>query len=254
MKMACGENPKRVYGDRNQPPDTRMAEVAMLRQELEKARAYEVDSKKGTEYGIAAMQSVVRGDTLIQNHCYRADEMLLRLEMFGEFGVKPRAFHHAVEAYKIAKPLAAAGVGAVVWADWWGSKIEMLDGVPANAAILEAAGVRVSLHSDSALDIQRLNQQAAAALAAGKRAGIDVDREDALRWITINPAWILGIEARTGSLEPGKEADVVVWSGDPFSIYTHADLVYSAGRKIYDRADPSVFPPTDFELGTRLEP
>jgi len=254
MKMACGENPKRVYGDRNQPPDTRMAEVAMLRQELEKARAYEVDAKKGTEYGIAAMQSVVRGDTLIQNHCYRADEMLLRLEMFGEFGVTPRAFHHAVEAYKIAPQLAAAKVGAVVWADWWGSKIEMLDGVPANAAILDAAGVRVSLHSDSPLDIQRLNQQAAASLAAGLRAGIKVDRERAIRWITANPAWILGIDARTGTLEASKDADLVVWSGDPFSIYTHADLVYSGGRKIYDRADPSVFPPTDFELGTRLEP
>ena len=117
--------------------------------------------------------------------------------LFREFGIKPRAFHHAVEAYKIRTRLAAEDVGAVVWADWWGRKLEMLDAIPANAALLDAAGVRVALHSDSPYEIQRLNQQAARAMAAGKRAGIAIDRARAIRWITANPAWMLGIDERT---------------------------------------------------------
>jgi imidazolonepropionase-like amidohydrolase len=180
--------------------------------------------------------------------------MLLRLEVFGEFGTKPRAFHHAVEAYKIREALAEAGVGAVVWADWWGYKLEMLDAVPANAALLEQAGVRVSLHSDSPDDGQRLNQEAAKALAAGRRAGIELTREQALRWITANPAWILGIEDRVGTLEPDRDADVVVWSGDPFSVYTKADLVLGRGRVLYDRSDPKLYPRSDYELGREGPP
>ncbi len=253
MKMACGENPKRLYGgERKAAPMTRMAEVAMLRRELEKARAHAAkapDPKAERDLDKEALAAVLRGDMLVQNHCYRADEMLLRLELFREFGVTPRAFHHAVEAYKIRDALAGAGVGAVVWADWWGYKLEMLDAVPANAALLEQAGVRVALHSDSPDDGQRLNQEAAKALAAGRRAGIDLTREQALRWITANPAWILGIDERVGTLEPGKDADVVVWSGDPFSVYTKADLVLGRGKLLYDRADPSVYPQSDYELG-----
>jgi len=250
LKMACGENPKRVYGrDRKTAPVTRMGEVALLRQKLEDARAYKPEDGKPLDHGKVALRRVVAGEALIQNHCYRADEMLLRMDLFQEFGVKPRAFHHAVEAYKIRTQLAANDVAAVVWADWWGSKIEMLDAVQANAALLDAAGVRVALHSDSPYDIQRLNQQAARALAAGKRAGIEVDRERALRWITANPAWVLGIDAQVGTLEPGKDADVTIWSGDPFSIYTRADLVLIAGQRVYDRKDPARFPVSDFELG-----
>jgi imidazolonepropionase-like amidohydrolase len=253
MKMACGENPKRLYGvERKAAPMTRMAEVALLRRELEKARAHAAkkpDPKAERDLDREALAAVLRGDTLVQNHCYRADEMLLRLEVFREFGVTPRAFHHAVEAYKIREELAQAGVGAVVWADWWGYKLEMLDAVPANAALLEQAGVRVALHSDSPDDGQRLNQEAAKALAAGRRAGIELTREQALRWITANPAWILGIEDRVGTLEPGKDADVVVWSGDPLSVYTKADLVLGRGRLLYDRENASLYPPSDYELG-----
>jgi imidazolonepropionase-like amidohydrolase len=253
MKMACGENPKRLYGlERKAAPMTRMAEVAMLRRELEKARAYQQKTPKPEDerdFDKEALAAVLRGETLVQNHCYRADEMLLRLEVFREFGVTPRAFHHAVEAYKIRDALAKAGVGAVVWADWWGYKLEMLDAVPANAALLEQAGVRVALHSDSPDDGQRLNQEAAKALAAGRRAGIDVSPEQALRWITANPAWVLGVEERVGTLEPGKDADLVVWSGDPFSVYTKADLVFGQGKLLFDRADPAVYPRSDYELG-----
>ena len=256
MKMACGENPKRVHsgGKGRGAPKTRMGEVAMLRQELERARAYTRKGDAALDYGKAALASVLRSETLIQNHCYRADEMLLRLDLFEEFGIKPRAFHHAVEAYKIRETLAKAGVGAVVWADWWGVKMELLDAIQANAALLDEAGVRVALHSDSPYDIQRMNQQAAVAMAAGRRAGIDVERDHAIRWITANPAWALGIEDRAGTLEPGKDADLVVWSDDPFSVYARADLVFIAGTLVYDRASPPASPRSDFELGIRSEP
>ena len=251
MKMACGENPKRVHGEGKGAPQTRMGEVAMLRQRLEQARVYEPKDGKSVEFGEQALQDVVEGEILIQNHCYRADEMLLRLSLFEEFDVTPRAFHHAVEAYKIRDALAEAGVGAVVWADWWGVKIELFDAIPANAAMLDDAGVRVALHSDSARDVQRMNQQAAVAMAAGKRVGLATDRDRAIRWITANAAWVLGIDERTGTLEEGKDADVVVWSGDPFSVYTKADLVWIAGELVYDRADPPRLPRSDFELGLR---
>ncbi len=254
MKMACGENPKRVYGkSRKSPPGTRMGEVAMLRQRLEQAKHY-TPGKAGADFSKQALRAVLDGDTLIQNHCYRADEMLLRLELFAEYDIKPRAFHHAIEAYKIRDELAEAGVGAAVWVDWWANKMEMLDTVPANAALLDEAGVRVAVHSDSPYDVQRMNQQAAKALAAGLRAGIRVDRDRAIRWITANPAWILGIEDRTGTLEPGRDADLVVWSSDPFSVYAHADLVFIQGRRVYDRAQPGLFPVSDFDLGIGVKP
>ncbi len=251
MKLACGENPMRVYGQgKGAEPQTRMAEVAMLRQKLENARAFKLEPDKARDFATDALAQMIRGEILIQNHCYRADEMLLRLDLFAEFGTAPRAFHHAVEAYKIRDRLAQAGVGAVVWADWAGIKMELVDAVPANAALLDQAGVRVALHSDSPYDIQRLNQEAAKAMAAGRRAGVPVEREAALRWITANPAWILGIDSRVGTLEPGKDADLVVWSGDPFSVYSHAEQVYIAGRSEFDRAHPGA-PRSDFELGLR---
>jgi len=255
MKMACGENPKRVYGTRRKSaPSTRMGEVAMLRQRLENARYYSPDKDKAVDYGKQALRGVVDGEILIQNHCYRADEMLLRLEVFSEFDITPRAFHHAIEAYKIRDDLAEAGVGAAVWVDWWGSKMEMLDAVPENAALLDEVGVRVALHSDSPYDVQRMNQQAAKALAAGLRAGLRVDRDRAIRWVTANPAWLLGIQDRTGTLEPGRDADLVIWSADPFSVYSRADVVVIRGQRVYDRAHPELFPPSDFDLGIGVEP
>jgi len=249
MKLACGENPKRVHGDgRGQAPTTRMGEVAMLRQRLENARAWKAQSGKAEDLGLAALHQLIAGELLIQNHCYRADEMLLRLELFSEFGVRPRAFHHATEAYKIAPELAAAGVGAVVWADWWGIKLELFDAVPANAALLARAGVRVALHSDSPYDVQRLNQQAAFAMAAGRRAGVEIAPDEAIRWITANPAWVLGIDSEVGTLEPGKRADLVVWDADPFSVYARAERVWIDGRVVYRRGERGE-PRSDFELG-----
>ena len=187
----------------------------------------------------------------MQNHCYRADEMLTMIEIAKEFGYKITAFHHAVEAYKIADVLAANGICSDIWADWWGFKMEAFDGIRENAALLQKAGACVVIHSDSAEGIQRLNQEAAKSMAAGNRMGMTLREEDAIRWLTLNPAKSLGIAGQTGSLEPGKMADVVVWNGNPFSVYSRPDKVYIDGALAFDRTDPSHQPEMDFELGIR---
>jgi imidazolonepropionase-like amidohydrolase len=176
--------------------------------------------------------------------------MLDMIRLSHEFGYKISAFHHAVEAYKIAPDLAREGICSDVWADWWGFKMEAWDGIRENAGILEQAGACVVIHSDSAEGIQRLNQEAAKAMAAARRAGIPVSREQAIRWLTLNPARSLGIDGQTGSLEPGKMADAVVWSGDPFSVYSRPEKVFIDGALVFDRDDPRRQPATDFSLGT----
>jgi imidazolonepropionase-like amidohydrolase len=258
LKMACGENPKRVYGRRGGPA-TRMGNMAGYRTAFAQAEAYRRrwDKWNAEHQGdppernlrLETLAEVLRGRLYVQNHCYRADEMAQMLDLAREFGFQIRSFHHAVEAYKIADLLAKAGTAVSVWADWWGFKEEAMDGIPENAALNEQAGGRPVIHSDSPSGIQRLNQEAAKAMSYGRRAGIPITRDQALRWITANPAWVLGIDSLVGTLEPGKMADVVVWSGDPFSVYTKAVQVYNDGWLVYDRNDPAHQPRTDFELG-----
>jgi imidazolonepropionase-like amidohydrolase len=265
LKMACGENPKRVYGDRGRAPSTRMGNVAGYReawiraaQYREKWRQYQAKKAQGKDaepperdLGLETLAGVLDGTILVQNHCYRADEMLEMIDIAHEFGYHIAAFHHAVEAYKIAGALAKNGICADMWADWWGFKMEALDGIRENLALVAQAGGCAVVHSDSAEGIQRLNQEAAKAMAAGARAGIAITPEEAVRWLTINPARSLGIDRQTGSLETGKMADVVVWSGSPFSVYSHAEKVYVDGALMYDVLDPRHQPVTDFELGLR---
>jgi imidazolonepropionase-like amidohydrolase len=258
LKMACGENPKRVYGQRNQFPSTRMGNMAGYRMAFALAEAYRRrwDAWNKDHKGeppernlrLETLAGVLGGSIYVQNHCYRGDEMAQMLDLAREFGFKIRAFHHAVEAYKVADLLAQAGTAAVVWADWYGFKEEAMDGIQQNAALVQQAGARITLHSDDPGGIQRLNQEAAKAMYAGQRAGIVITRDQALRWITANPAWVLGIDSIAGTLEPGKVADVVVWSGDPFSVYTKALQVYNDGWLVYDRDDPAHQPRSDFEL------
>ena len=257
VKMACGENPKRVY--QNRGPSTRMGNMAGYRAAFIGAEAYRrkwdnwLKDRKGDppdrNLSNETLAGVLRGEILVQNHCYRADEMAQMLDLAREFGFKIRAFHHAIESYKIADLLAQAGTSVSVWADWWGFKEEAMDGILENAALNQQAGGRPVIHSDSPSGIQRLNQEAAKAMYAGIRAGIPVTRDQAIRWITANPAWTLGIDAVVGTLEVGKMADVVVWSADPFSVYAQALQVYNDGWLIYDRNDPRRQPRTDFELG-----
>jgi len=186
---------------------------------------------------------------LVHNHCYRADEMAIMLDMAREFGYHIGTFHHAVESYKVADLLAKENICSAMWADWWGFKMEAYDGVRENIALVEAAGACAIVHSDSATGTQRLNQEAAKAMASGNRAGIKISPEQAIRWITANPAKALGVDKSTGTLEVGKDADLVLWSRDPFSVYTHADQVYVDGALIYDRADRAHQPVSDFMLG-----
>jgi len=264
LKMACGENPKRVYGKKNQFPSTRMGNMAGYRGAFLQAEDYRrrwdrwLADHKGDpperNLRLETLAEVLRGNILVQIHCYRADEMAQMLDLAREFGFTIRAFHHAVEAYKVADLLGRAGTAAVVWADWYGFKEEAMDGIQQNAALLERAGARVSLHSDDPGGIQHLNQEAAKAMYDGQRAGIPVTRDQALRWITANPAWVLGIDSTVGTLEPGKMADVVVWSGDPFSVYGKAVQVYNDGWLVYDRADPAHQPRSDFGLGRGSAP
>ena len=261
LKMACGENPKRVYGSNHRAPSTRMGNFAGYRSAWIKARAYADKVEKWRKEGadpekrpdrdlqLETLAGVLEGKILVQNHCYRADEMALVLDMAKEFGYKVASFHHGVEAYKIRDLLAREGVCGSLWSNWWGFKIEAYDGIPQNIALLEEAGACAIVHSDSEQGIQRLNQDAAKAMRAGREAGINISYEAAVRWITINPAKAIGIDKWTGSLEAGKMADVVIWSGDPFSIYSKPEKVFVDGALLFDRNDKSRQPTTDFELG-----
>jgi imidazolonepropionase-like amidohydrolase len=183
-------------------------------------------------------------------HCYRSDEMATMLDVADEFGFKIVAFHHAVEAYKIADRLAEHGVCAAMWADWWGFKMESFDGIQENLPIVDFPEHSCAIvHSDSENGIQRLNQEAAKAMAHGARVGLNVAPERAIRWLTSNPAKSLGLEDRIGTLEPGKGADVVIWNRNPFSVYALADLVFIDGAPVFDRAHPAARPRSDFLLG-----
>jgi imidazolonepropionase-like amidohydrolase len=172
------------------------------------------------------------------------------IDMSHEFGYKIAAFHHAVEAYKIADLLAREGICSAMWADWYGFKMEAYDAIHENIPFVHNAGACAIVHSDDPNGIQRLNQEAAKALADGKRAGIpNLSEAVAWEWLSRNPAKALGILDRTGTLAPGKMADVVLWNGDPFSDYTRPERVWIDGALMYDANDPKRRPISDFELG-----
>ena len=263
LKMACGENPKRVYGlEQHRFPSTWMGDVAGYREAFAKAAEYKKkrDAARGKDakgeppdrdLGLDTLADVLDGKILVQMHCYRADQMATMLDVAQEFHFKIAAFHHAVEAYKVAPLLKASGTCAVMWADWWGFKMEANDGIRENAAILDAAGACVTVHSDSPVIGQRLNIEAAKAAAAGRHMGLPEPPEHIIKWITSNPAKVLGLEDRIGTLAPGYNADIVIWSGDPFSIYTKADTVMIDGAIAYDRRDPAYQPLSDFQLGRK---
>ncbi len=278
VKMACGENPKRVYGERG-GPSTRMGNLRGVRSAFLKAEAHlrsleehAEEAKKGrkkakpTKKGEAdegpddaprdldmeTLVGVLRGEILPQVHCYRADDMLSMLQVADEFGFSIRSFHHALEAYKIRDILAEREVASSTWADWWGFKLEAYDGIQENAALLADAGAIAIIHSDSAIGIQRLNQEAGKAYHFGLQAGIELAEDEALRWVTRNPAWALGIDDETGSLEVGKRADVVVWDQHPFSVYSQTRYVFVGGELRFDRERSQNN--ADFLVGEDLKP
>ncbi|MBW3550184.1 MAG: amidohydrolase family protein, partial [Proteobacteria bacterium] len=276
--MACGENPKRVYGQKG-GPGTRMGNVAGYRAAFIEAAEYlakhkpadseprerrwwqsepesgDQDNGENGENGkrdlkLDTLAGAINGDILVHIHCYRADEMTTMLDLADEFGFKVAAFHHGVEAYKLADRLAEEGVCGALWADWWGFKMEAFDGIQENIAIVDRpAGSCAIVHSDSAEGIQRLNQEAAKVMAHAGLAGMDIAPERAIRWLTANAAKSLGVLEQTGTLEAGKMADVVLWNGNPFSVYAKAEQVYIDGARMFDRNDPARQPKTDFMLG-----
>lgn len=292
LKMACGENPKRVYGKKLSGPATRMGNFAHYRKAWINAQEYRqkwvtyrqevkdyasadhasANQRKGDQepgnagyrekplkkpvapkrdLQMETLVGVLEGEILVHNHCYRADEMAQMIDLGREFGYEITAFHHAVEAYKIADLLAANNICAAMWADWTRFKLESFDGINENIALVSNAGACAIVHSDSATGIQRLNQEAAKALAAGRRMGLEITEAEAIRWITLNPAKALGISEKTGSLVEGKMADVVVWNRNPFSVYSRAEKVYIDGSLVFD-LEKDLKPVTDFELGLRV--
>ncbi len=309
LKMACGENPKRVYGDeKKRAPGTRMGNLALARAAFFKAKRHQAEwetwrateqekladyDQKLADYeaksathaarlrfcegsdtaecqrwrgepptppkalvptpppardaGLETLIGAMQGTVLVHIHCYRADDMLAMLALADEVGFRIRSFHHALEAYKIRDVLAARDISVSTWSDWWGFKLEAYDGIPENAALVHEARGRAIIHSDSPEGIQRLNQEASKALASGLAAKVALTEDDALRWVTANAAWALGIDAKTGTLEVGKEADVVVWDKSPFSVYAKAERVFVRGKTIVKDGEKT--PWSDFELG-----
>ncbi len=264
LKMACGENPKRVYGSRKELPSTRMGNVAGYRSawiaatEYQRAWAkYERDYKAGEnpvapkrDLELDTLMGVLDGEVLIHNHCYKAEEMAVMIDLSKEFNYHAGTFHHAVEAYKIADLLAENGNCAAMWPDWWGFKMEAYDMVEENVAIVDAIKNSCAIvHSDSAITIQRLNQEAAKVLYRANENGFDLTEQDAIKWITLNAAKSLGISDKVGSLTVGKNADLVIWNGNPFSVYAKAEQVFIDGAKVYDRFDEKYQGKSDFLLG-----
>lgn len=259
MKMACGENPKYTFGGKGQFPSSRMGVVAGARsawieadEYRSKWRAYvsgKRDKLPDRDLKLDTLAGVLDGDIRVHWHCYRADDMATLFDVAKEAGFTIAAFHHAVEAYKIPTLFVKNHTCAVVWSDWWGYKMEALDGIRENAAFVDAAGACVAMHSDSPWLGQRLTLEAGKAMAAGNHAGLSIAREHAIQWVTLNSAKILGLDTKIGSLEPGKNADAVIWSTDPFSVYSRADQVFIDGALVYDRNDAKRQPRSDFELG-----
>ncbi len=250
IKFASGENPKRVYGGRNQLPSTRMGNFEVQRAALVEARdymaewdAYDAKVKAGEkdakvpkrDLKLDALADVLRGKLMVQIHCYRADEFLTEMAMAKEFGYNLRAFHHGLEVYKVADKVAAAHVGLATFSDWWGYKQEAYDAIPWNAVMSMRKGVVVSIKSDSDDFVRRLNQEAAKTIRYG-----GATEEEALKMITLNAAWIFGVEDRVGSIDVGKDADLVIWNSYPLSSYALADQVYIDGELFFDRSLPGL--------------
>ncbi len=264
LKMACGENPKRVYGRKGTLPSTRMGNMAGYRmawaETVEYKRAWDkYDSDYAAGKNPAAptrdikydtLRGVLEGEVRIHNHCYKAEEMAMMIDLSKEFNYHAGTFHHGIEAYKVADMLAANGSCAALWPDWWGFKMEAYDMVQENVAIVDAVKNSCAVvHSDSDTTIQRLNQEAAKVMFRANQNGFDISEQHAIKWITANAAKSLGIDDKTGSLEAGKQGDVVIWNQSPFSVYAKAEQVFVDGAKVYDRNDSTYQATSDFMLG-----
>jgi imidazolonepropionase-like amidohydrolase len=249
IKFALGENPKRsnfsVPGAPRRYPATRMGVEETIRTAFSEARDYKKswdDYDKRVKAGeknlipprhdlkLDPLVEVLEGKRYVHSHCYREDEILMLLRVAKEFGFKVRTFQHVLEGYKVADEIAAAGAGASTFSDWWAYKVEAFDAIPYNAAIMTRRGVIVSINSDDAEEATHLNQEAAKSIKYG-----GLTHDEAMKMVTINPAIQLGIDKRVGSIDVGKDADLVIYNHDPMSAYAVVQKTLIDGRVYFDR-------------------
>jgi imidazolonepropionase-like amidohydrolase len=253
IKFALGENPKRSNGSRGgekRYPATRMGVEETIRAAFTEARDYKIkrdeynrkisSTEKNADKNIIPprrdlrlepLVEVLEGKRYVHSHCYREDEILMLLRVAKEFGFKVRTFQHVLEGYKVADEIAASGAGASTFSDWWSYKVEAYDAIPYNAALMTRRGVVVSINSDDAEEATHLNQEAAKSIKYG-----GLTHDEALKLVTINPAMQLGIDKRVGSIDVGKDADLVIYNHDPLSAYAVVQKTIIDGRVYFDRA------------------
>lgn len=241
VKFALGENVTQANFPNNRGkrfPNTRLGVEATIRRAFTEAREYMNSKPARRDLRLEALADILRGEIRVHTHCYRADEILMILSLAKEFGFKLATLQHALEAYKVAPEIAEAGVGVSTFADWWAFKVEAYDAIPHNAALLTKAGVLTSINSDSGNHIRRLNLEAAKAMKYGGLSEID-----AMKLVTLNAAKQLGIDARVGSLEVGKDADIALFRGHPFSTYSRCVTTLIDGEVYFERRDAGEPPP-----------
>ncbi len=247
IKFALGENPKRSNsrGRAVRYPTTRMGVEETIRGAFAEARDYKAAwdlYNKRTAAGeknlvpprrdlrLDPLVEVLEGKRYVHSHCYREDEILMLLRVAKEFGFKVRTFQHVLEGYKVADEIAAAGAGTSTFSDWWAYKVEAYDAIPYNAALMTRRGVLVSVNSDDAEEATHLNQEAAKSIKFG-----GLSHDEALKLVTLNPAIQLGIDKRVGSIDAGKDADLVIYNRDPLSAYAVVQKTLIDGRVYFDR-------------------
>jgi len=259
MKWAWGENQKRAYGSKGQPPGTLMGEAAIVRQKLYDAqnymakwKAWEEGGKKGApperNLQLESLADVLEGKVRVNIHSYQVNHFAALFRISDEFHFPITALHHALDAYMIAPEIARRHIGVVTFADSWGFKVEAWDAIPQNAYLLWKSGVTVSLHTDNPVIEERYYIEQASII---NHYGMPDDA--ALAAVTINPARILGIERWVGSIEPGKDADVVLWNGPPLELTSKVDRVFIDGRVVYTQAG-GFLPWRGRQAGVRLQP
>lgn len=245
IKFALGENVKQSnWGDsfRTRYPQTRMGVEQLIRDAFQAAieyrrgwnnwRRFHTGLPPRTDLELEALSEVLAGTRLVHCHAYRQDEMLALMKTCEDYGVRIATFQHVLEGYKVADAMARHGVGGSSFADWWAYKFEVLDAIPFNGALMHNAGVLVSFNSDDAELGRRLNLEAAKAVKYG-----GVPAAEALKFVTLNPARQLRVDAHAGSLEAGKDADLVVWNGPPLSSFSRVERTWIDGREFFNRAD-----------------
>ncbi len=249
IKFALGENPKRsnffIPGRERRYPASRMGVEETIRGAFTEARDYKnawdlynkrvaAGEKNLTpprrDLRLDPLVEVLEGKRYLHSHCYREDEILMLLRVAKEFGFKVRTFQHVLEGYKVADEIAAAGAGASTFSDWWAYKVEAYDAIPYNAALMTKRGVLVSINSDDAEEATHLNQEAAKSMKYG-----GLSHDEALKLVTLNPAIQLGIDKRVGSIDFGKDADLVIYNHDPLSAYAVVQKTLIDGRVYFDR-------------------